>query len=85
MQSGYIEHQSTETVLTTIISDLRLNTDENKVSILILFDLSATFDMMNHGILINQSSASLGDHMSEKHDNCFGITKGSCLGPFIFL
>ena len=27
---------------------------------------------------------SLGDHVSEEHDICFGVAQGSCLGPLLF-
>ena len=45
-QSGFRTNHNTETALTKIISDLRLNSDENEVSVLIL-------DTIDHDILIN--------------------------------
>ena len=106
-QSGFRKYHSTETALTKIISDLRLNSDANKVSILILLDLSAAFDTIDHDILINRLEkligftdsvlnwmksyitgrkfyVSLGDHRSKKHENCYGVAQGSCLGPLLF-
>lgn len=59
-QSGFRMHHSTETALTKIISDLRIKSDANKVSILILLDLSAAFDTINHGILINRPEKLVG-------------------------
>lgn len=52
-QSGFRAYQSTETALTKIISALRINSDKSKVSILVLLDLSAEYDTINHDILIN--------------------------------
>ena len=40
-QSGFRKYHSTETALAKIISDLRLNSNENKVSVLVLLNLSA--------------------------------------------
>ncbi len=45
-------HHSTETVLIKIINDIRLNYDSGKISVLVLLDLSAAFDTVNHNILI---------------------------------
>ena len=59
-QSGFRKYHSTETALTKIISNLRLNSDANKVSILILLYLSAAFDTIDHGILINRLEKLIG-------------------------
>lgn len=59
-QSGFRTHHSTETALTKIISDLRINSDANKVSILVLLDLSAAFDTIDHDILINRLEKLVG-------------------------
>lgn len=64
-QSGFRKYHSTETALTKIISDLRINSDENKVSILVLLDLSAAFDTIDHDILISRLEKYVGltDHV----------------------
>lgn len=53
-------HHSTETALTKMISDLRLNYVQSMVSILVLLDLSAVFDMIDYGILINRLEKLVG-------------------------
>ena len=55
-QSSFRKYHSVETALIKIISDHRLNSDANKVSILILLDLSAAFDTIDHNILINRQT-----------------------------
>lgn len=51
-QSGFRENHSTETVLTKVVSSLRISTDANKVSVLVLLDISVVFDTVDHNILI---------------------------------
>ncbi len=49
-----------ETALLKVVNDLRLNTDKGKASVLILLDLSAAFDMVDHCILINRLEKLIG-------------------------
>ena len=64
-QSGF--RGNMETALVKIVNDLRLSADKNNVSILILLDLSATFDTIDHSIMIYYIIILLASHLSRVH------------------
>ena len=53
-QSAYCPYRSTETALLKVTNDLLSAMNEGKISVLVLLDLSATFDTMDHKIVLHR-------------------------------
>ena len=53
-QSGYRKNHSCETAMIKVVNDITMMTHTGSAAILILLDLSAAFDTIDHNILINR-------------------------------
>ena len=60
LQSAYKQFYSTETALVKVFNDIVLEVDRNRTVILLLLDLSAAFDTVDHTILIERLANRFG-------------------------
>ena len=60
LQSAYRPKHSTETALIKILNDLLLEVDRKHCVMLVLLDMSAAFDSVNHDILRHRLQCNFG-------------------------
>ena len=60
VQSAYREHHSTETALLKVQSDILTALDSGSGAVLLMLDLSAAFDTIDHGILLSRLNSLYG-------------------------
>ena len=60
VQSAYKAHHNTETALLRVCNDVMFNIDRGNGTLLVLLDLSAAFDTIDHQILFHILEHSLG-------------------------
>ena len=59
-QSAYGQNHSTETALIKVMNDILLNMNNQRVTLLILLDLSAAFDTVDHDTMLRRLEHSFG-------------------------
>ena len=61
LQSSYHKfHSTVETALMKVKNDILLNMNKKHVTLLVLLDLSAAFDTLDHGILLGRLKSAFG-------------------------
>ena len=60
LQSAYWQHHSTETALLKVKNDILMNMENQQVTLLVLLDLSASFDTVDHLILLDRLQSDFG-------------------------
>ena len=86
LQSSYKRHHSTETALLKVKNDLVCYLDNNKAVLMVLLDMSAAFDTVDHDILLDRLKSKFGiKHMVKSWFSIYlrdRVTKVSIEGDF---
>ena len=92
MQSGYRANHSCETLLVTMMDDIRLEIEEGRIAVVVLLDLSAAFDTIDHDILLKKLCSDFGITGNVLHwfrsylkGRSFCVKIGSALSSFLEL
>ena len=60
LQSAYLKHHSTETALLRVLDGILMSIDHREDVVLVMLDLSAAFDTLDHEILISRLGSYFG-------------------------
>ena len=60
LQSAYRGNHSTETILLKVMNDILLEMNSQHVTLLVLLDLSAAFDTVDHNIFLDRLRSDMG-------------------------
>ena len=96
-QSAYRAYHSTETALLRVYNDIAKSIDNQKSVVLVLLDLSAAFDTVDHSLLLDQALDWFRSYLSDRtqyvriqdvssdvHALPYGVPPGSVLGPLLY-
>ena len=60
LQSSYRQNHSTETALVKVANDILMKMNSQEMTLLVILDLSAAFDTVNHNILLTRLNEEIG-------------------------